>query len=279
MQIVERFNVVANANSFAGLQIQTPYVNSVNGGSADGSNFQIPLTTGTALSPKWSNGTTEGLSIPFAGVADIKAMAQSARVVSAQLIVQCEASGLANSGEMVLFNDPFAETAHDSGFTYNHLQNMYKSTTIPLNANRPGTVRWYPMYKNEQSFKNFVLTEESNFVTFGDSDQCPFWYLGFVATAPAGTSFSCTMVVNYEFIPRYNTLNILNASPSPQDAMETDLVENWVQDLNVAAPTSTRQASSSPSAVEPSHEGSETFGFGMLYNILEVLGPIALGML
>jgi len=84
------------------------------------------------------------------------------------------------------------------------------------------------------------------------------------------------MVVNYEFLPLYNTLNILSVAPSPVDVEEEALVGKWVETMPVAATVSDKQMSSSPGAVSPQH-GDEPTGLGMIANVIgEVLPFISM---
>lgn len=151
---------------------------------------------------------------------------------------------------------------------------------MPINCNKASCVLWYPVARQDWSFKSFIRTDGNDLNNDDlDSGALPPWTLGFLAAGAAeGVVFRVTMVTNYEFIPKYNTLNILGCSPSPQDVTETDLVENWVQEMPVAKPISQQVVASSPSSVSPSHEENET-GFGMFAEVVKEILPFALALI
>lgn len=289
LQLVERAVITTNTHGIAGARIISPYVNSAKLNVSQvvaGSNVQYLSLTSTETTLHWGaqNGTSgawlDGAGLPFEAVSGIQTITNQHRIVSACLIVQPEASLATNDGEYCLFQQPFA--IEESGL-YNDYVNNYKSVVIPASSNNPcAAVKWYPVARQDWSFKSFVRT--NGFALVYDDDNTgavPFWDLGAIYTCKEeGVRIRVTFVVNYEFIPRDNVLNVLDTSPSPQDAMEVDLVEQWVQDMPVAAPMPQRQAASSPASVEPNHgENDQDTGFGMFFNVISELAPLALGLL
>lgn len=279
LQIVQRAIVTSPASGVCGAKILTPYVNNSNVVAGTGVNFQIVGSTATATTISWGDGTTAGVGRGFQwnGSEEIQEITNAHRIVSCGMYVQPEPSLSENKGEITLFANPFVR--EDSPL-YNDYMNSYKSVVVPLNSNKASCVLWYPVAREDWSFKSFIRTN-GNVLTDDDiSESCePFWGLGFVTDGLAeGVVLRFTMVTNLEFIPKYNTLNVLGATPSPQDVTETDLVQNWVQDMPIARPVSQAVAASSPSTVTPSHEDDET-GFGMFFNVVKEILPIAMSFL
>lgn len=283
LQVVSKFLVTGaglGENDAIGFRTTSLSVNSDTGnGPSTGTGANIQWAQGTVpMGIQWGNSageTNRSDSIP--GTEDIKAITDHHRVVSAALYVQPEMSIATSSGEMCLF----VIVGPSYSPNYADYLNQYKTVTIPLNTLKGGVIRWYPIAENDWSFKSFVRTNGKTPSTDDNIEFAyPFFSLGFLADGTQGTNitFRVTLVINYEFIPKFNTLNVLSVSPSPSDAMEVDLVENWVQEMPIAAPINVNVASSSPSAVSPSHEDDST-GFGMFFNVIAELAPLALEML
>lgn len=269
-QIVYKVAVTANAQGMAGYRVKSPYVNNVPNPAfptQEGHNFDHLAPTSSAATIDWVWGGE------FDGAPDLKAISGGHRIVSAALMVQPEVSLADNKGEYTLFSAPFTLETSPQYLDY---MNKYKSSTIPLNTNKPGIVRWYPIEREDISFASFIQTDGTTFSeTLSTADDVPMWELGFLGTGlVVGATFRVTVVVNYEFLPRYNSLNVLSGTPSPQDATETDLVLNWTQDMDVAGTTNTSIVSSSPKTVSPQHgENDNGTGFGMFFNVLQEILP------
>lgn len=280
VQIVQKVTVVVNAQNMAGVQVVSPYINLAQGEGGDpGLNYQVTDVTASTTDVIWSDGAGAAGGFEFSGSGDLRAITNAHRIVSAAMYVQPEASLATNQGEMTLFTQPFSTTV---GAPYGTYLNLYKSVTLPLNAGGAGKVLWYPVAREDENFKSFFSTTGTTFSsTISEEANVPYWGFGFVADgAEIGTTIRATIVVNYEFIPTFNTLNVLDASPSPNDVTETDLVENWTQDLPVASQVSTAAAAKSPSSVEPQHGANDAgTGFGMFFNVLSELAPLALALL
>lgn len=260
LQLVQRVPLTTNTGGVAGIRILTPYAF-----TGPGYNTEQLKLTAAATSIDWDplNTTT------FETNAVLGSYARGHRVVSAAIYVQSEASLSDNSGLFTGFVEPFPTASTPSGLNVSVYQNNYKSALIPINNNKPIEVRWFPITMNDELYSMFYLVDAN----------VPKWEMAVIITgAPAGVTFEATIVVNYEFLPEFNAINILDAKPSPMDAMENDLVENWVQDMEPAVITSTAKVSSSPSTVQPSHDDDQT-GFGMFFNVITELAPLALALL
>jgi len=274
IQIVQRQTIQANDTGVTGFQVITPYINMGNHDNTAGINMQRVNFASTDISITWGDGTTDGdgYGTEFSGAGDIRAVSNAHRVVSACMIVEHEASADSNQGEITLFVSPFSAT---NSPLYNTYVNLYSSVTIPLNLNKPGTVRWFPL-----SRQSALLNSTTNVIPFSYSDFCltnseepPIWQFGFLCSGvDTGVAFKVTIVVNYEFLPSFNTLNVLSVSPSPVDEEEEALVTGWVETMPAAALISENKANSSPSTVSPQH-GDEPTGFGMIANVIKEVIP------
>ena len=204
----------------------------------------------------------------------LQSFAQGHRVVSAEMIVQPECSLVDCAGEMVFFVSPMNIR---NFLTYEEYANEYGSTLVALNSLQPISVRWFPYSFQDTTFNAFY-NPKAPAVAGANPNAVPFWSLGFLTKGvPAGVTFRVTIVINYEFLPLQNAINILDAAPSPSDATEMDLVENWVSEEPVAHPVSQETIMTPPSAVEPSQDGADGVdGFGMFLDVLTELVPIAL---
>jgi len=287
-QLVERVTITSGANGTGGIRIITPYINKCanSNSTAIGKNLQRLNNSATPTTVVWGeletggSGTfVPGNGVPFASVAGLQSITNQHRIVSAGFYVQPEVSLSNNSGEYCLFSDGFGASGSP---LYTDYLNDYKSVSIPLSApTNSGVVRWFPMSRQDWGFKSF-LRADGTVLSYDDdvANAVPYWSMGFITACPAGVTFRLTIVINYEFIPKDNVLNVLDTSPSPQDSMEVDLVERWVQDMPLAKPISNNVISSSPSAVVPATgENDQGTGFGMMFNVIKELAPIALALL
>jgi hypothetical protein len=261
--------ITANTAGVCGIRVMSPYPN-LSGPGPSAYNYEILAAGANAANMVYD--PPQALSSQAA----LAAYAKGVRVVSACVSLTPEAALANNAGELLGFTEPFTDYAP---LTYDEYANNYKTTLAPINNNRPVCSRWYPCAVQHMDFKQFY--HPSNPVGDG-SDESPFWTFGVVASGPipslVGAVFRWRIVVNYEFIPQENAINILDARPSPSDAQETDLVENWVQGMQPSTMATTKSVSSPPSSVEPAHEDDET-GFGMAFNVLSELLPFAMALL
>ncbi len=282
-QIVVRDTVQLNGLGFAGARVLSPYVNSqVIASNPAGRNYQKTTTASNpGSSIVWSGptGLNDGSAWAFPGVSELITVSNAHRIVSAAMYVQPETSLADNNGEIVLFASPFSTIDAPTSSDY---INSYKSVTVPVNSNEAAVIRWYPVAREDWSFKSFIRTDGTVLSEQDSSDGAyPPWSFGFIVLGGSATDspvFRFTIVINYEFIPSFNTLNVLGTGPSPVDAQEVDLVENWVQDMPVAQAISQQAAAVSPSTVSPKHEDEET-GFGMFTHMVGEALPFILPLL
>lgn len=274
-QLVFKDTINANAGGVAGFRTSTLYVNqaavpdltALEGD--DGYNYDELGPLASTLELTW---VAKG---GFVGASDLRHITNAHRIVSASLSVQPETSLADNKGEYTLFSSAFT---YEGTPLYSDIVNKYKSATIPMNVNSPGIVRWYPIAREDISFKSFIQTDGTTFSdAISSGNDIPYWELGFVGVGLSpGATFRICVTINYEFVPKFNSLNVLDSSPSPSDATEVDLVENWVQEMPVATTTTVNKVSSSPTTVSPQHgENDGDTGFGMFFNVVKEILPFA----
>lgn len=271
MQMVQRLEVTVGAQGLAGAKILNPFP--AGGGLLH--NWSL-LNTASSFPGTISWGIAAPLIGNFATNSSLGSLTQGVRIVSACVMMQPEGSLANNGGIMTGFVKPW--DTYGQGQPLTNYTNGYKSALIPINNNKPCSVRWFPVDIEEHDSGNPV---PCSYTTFWDpaATDTPGWEIGVIVSgATIGNVFEVIMVVNYEFIPIANSINIIDASPSPQDAMEVDLVSNWVQDMDVATITSTSNMSSAPSVVAPQH-GEEQTGLGMFADVIKEVVPFALALL
>jgi hypothetical protein len=279
VQIVENYSITTtSAGQPLGVRILNPYVNNNNAvGSDVGVNYQTLTTASTALALAWglptASGETQGYQ--WTGAGDLKAITNNHRVVSCAIYAEHEASLSTNQGEFCAYVVPMGSTNAPLYATYS---NFYGASLIPLNQNKPAAARWFPMQAintdavsgnvTTLSYKTFVPTDNSdNFLSN--------WELGILTSGLAtGVTVRFKMVVNYEFLPTFNTLNIVSASPSPVDLEEESLVGGWVESMPITGVAVASKVNSAPTVVTPQH-GDEPTGFGMLADVIKEILPFA----
>ncbi len=269
IQCVQRgtFTVTGVANQSGGVRSNTLF-SCQNGLSDEG--YSVNSTTSSTVALGWSN-------IPVAwDTSDVLiSYAQGHRVVSAGLYVQPECSFSDCSGEVCFFVTP----ANRRGYAgYNSYVDDYGSTVVALNTLDPVMVRWFPYSYQDQTFTAFY-NPNAPAVGGSNPNSVPFWSIGCVTSGvPAGVTFRFSFAINYEFLPYYNAINILDVAPSPTDVNEVDLVERWVAEEPVAEVVTEQKMIDPPSAVVPAQtdDDSELGQFGMFADILTEMLPYAL---
>lgn len=253
-----------------GWRMFTPYPNAIGG---VGENYQtLDLATSTPSNLGWLAG------IPFTSNDALRSYSRAVRIASAALYVEPEVS-LANAqGEMILTYDIFGL---NGAIHMDDHRNSFGAAIMPLNQCKPMKTCWTPASRNQNTYKSFFDTA---FTQYGpNDDQVPTWQLQVLANgcAPAQT-FRVRCVVNYEFIPYANAIDILSANPSPVDATEVDLVETWVADTPATRPSSAIEMSTAPGAGVLENSGAQDggpTGFGMFFDVVTEILPEALDML
>jgi hypothetical protein len=275
LQSVTRAAIVANNNGCCSIRIISPYPN-LQGGPSYCVNFAAGDGTSTPLSTNWDTTYTTADNA-FPSCDDLQAFSTGVRVVSAALYVQSEAALASNQGIMIGYTQPFPVDLTASTTPSTSYENLYKSVIVPINNNKPVEVMWYPIAKD--GFRYDTFTNPIAAIDTANATQVPLYEMGVVIVgADPGAEFQATMAVNYEFIPTSNVANIVQSSPSPQDAQEVDLVENWVQDLPVVSMVPSQKVAVAPAASVVDPPGDES-GFGMFFEVLKELAPMAISAL
>jgi len=274
LQLVQTGTITTGAASgVCGIRTTCLHPNLV-GSPLASQNYQLLLNTSTTADLDWNPSM-----LAFDTSSVLQTYSTGVRVVSASLSLQSEASQLNNSGAMTAYVLPYRAALTADGNNLSHYQNYYKSSVIPVNNNQPAEVLFYPIKENGGMYDMFYDPVQG--VGPGDDTSGPdnpFWEMGIIVNGAGATNFFYQICVNYEFVPSENSINILDAKPSPNDAQEIDLVENWVQDMPVTGMVSTKKVSAPPmtSTVEPP---GETTGFGMFFEVIKELAPLALALI
>jgi hypothetical protein len=283
-QHIQNVSVSVNANGVAGCRVVSPYINAFNAASTtDGYNYETTVTASAVTNMAWGGASS---AHSFAATpALVKANAQLHRVVSACIVAQPETSSLSDAGEMCAFVTPFS--CHPANVSYPDLQRWWDSTMLPINTHKPLIARWYPLEGETAAYNGSVLVAPLENVSYRDflnpndngtdsaGTGCLPWEFGVVCvgmTANTGV-VRFQIIVNYEFIP-LTSQAMVTANPSPIDPMEEQLVNQWVSDAPVTEIISQKTASMAPteSAIK---ESSDPSGFGMFFNVMQELLPVA----
>lgn len=292
MQMVKLVTVPISANGVAGVRVCSPYPNLLNTGSALGSNYQVTNPLSTSSSLQWGNGgATMGTMIAFSDTnGTLQACTQGVRIVSACVTGTVETSTLNDSGEGCAFLTPFDVDgielgAASSAVLYADTANKFGSSTIAINKHKNLVSRWFPTQRTENSDSVIEALDTFDYKAFVDpaltsnTEWVP-WEFGVVFVGMTASSGNCKfeIIINYEFIPLLNTMNIIDSAKSPVDPQEEQLVETWLPDLPKTGIISDKQLTVAPSASAVPEPGEGT-GFGMFFDVVKEILPIATGVL
>jgi hypothetical protein len=285
-QHIENVSVAVNANGISGLKVVCPYINSFNYLAVTPTGLNLQYTVGASTAANLAFGGISGSAAFSVTPALIKANSQGHRVVSACVIAQPEVSSLGDAGEMCAFVAPFS--GHQSTQGYSSYQSYWDSTILPVNSHKPLISRWYPCSSEAFPYSgaSFVANGSENFsyqdfinpndngIGSAGAGVIP-WEFGVVCSgmAPSVGTVRYQVIVNYEFIP-LSSQAMVSSDPSPIDPMEEQLVNQWVSDAPVTEVISQKIASMAPTETALK-DNVEPSGFGMFFNVLEELIPLA----
>lgn len=282
-QSVQVVSVTTNAAGMNGLQIISPYICN----TPTGIRQICPINTAaTPSAVLWATAATGGnSSIQLAAQNTIVAVAQSHRVVSAAIFAEYEGATLSDTGEATSFVAPYENATSSVAITqtYSSFQANYGSSVVPLNKarSRPLVSYWFPISLNTWEYSDFQSTDNGEWndkSTNGTNNFSPFWSFGHIMTGITGTpTVKYIIVINYEFVPRFNTLDYIAASPSPIDPIEEQLVEQWVQQDAQTGMSNNKLVDVQPGAQktdEASQGMSASNMFGMFGSIVKEVLPM-----
>ena len=277
VQLVERHTVTSGASGMAGIRVTSPYINSTNKNDVNGSNYQyLNQFTSSSNIVDWWDGLISPGEIPFTINQKFKDLAEFHRIVSAEVSLVPQMSGLNNQGTMIAFIHPYQ--CRGNSFPVSNYLNRFGSSTVSINSNEAAYARWVPISVEQQTYKAFFPLD---LTSKGPGDQeAPFWCFGIIAEGcvPLST-FVATIVVNYEYSPNANTIDLVESSPSPQDTQEEDMVKVWIQDEPVTGQVKAADVEKAPQATDLPQGGDTETGFGMIENVIKEILPIAAGIL
>jgi len=276
-QTVQTVSVSTNAAGMNGLLLRSPYV-------ADGTANEGPIftltSTSSALSCAWNG--TPGAPVELAAGDTIRSVARAHRVVSGCVFAEYEGATLNDQGDVTCFVSPYSDQTL-APFPLSSVQAQYASTVIPVNKARTKPVKasWYPVSMDDNVYSSFVSPTAG---TYSQAEGfVPVWGLGMIHSGLNTTTVvKYTIALNWEFIPLYNTVDYISASPSPIDPIEEQMVEQWVQSDFVATGfTTNRIVDTAPGSqkTEAASQGmTAESGFGMLGSLMKELLPILVTM-
>lgn len=237
-------------------------------GNLTGINYQTVTPASDITAINWDTAAA------FPTNPTLQSFAQKVRVTSAALYVESEASLSNASGEMIVGFTPYG---YSNAPVIDSFRNQFGTSIMPLNVSTPMKVLWTPISFDVQTYSAFWNTA---CLTLGDGDgECPQWELFcLVSGVPAGVSFRARIIVNYEFVPLVNAIDIISANPSPNDSTEVNLVEAWVAETPAVRPSSTKEMSMAPSAsiADKIPQDGGPSGFGMFVDVMTELAPFIL---
>lgn len=273
-QMVYDTSVAINANGVAGFRIASPYPNSQNNGTTVGFNYQITRAASTASALSWSNGTTEDQGFAFPSNQTFVDYAQGVRIVSACIVAMPEMSTLSDQGELCAALTPFDRTPASSSYAF-YVQ-RYDSSTIALNKHKSLRASWYPTAMTDEQgysreYRDFIspLIQETG-------DEFPYWELVVVLANAAVSSgnLRVRVVINYEWIPIYNAIDVVSPAPSPIDMEEEEFVCVEMQsDFPVTAQVDDKMISAAPTTASVQSTQQNDTGYGFMAEIMKELGP------
>ena len=276
-QMVYDTTVDVNANGVAGLRVVSPYPNSETSTGGPGYNYQTTSAASTSANVLWGDGTTPLGGLPFPSNATFVGYAQGVRIVSACVMAMPEMSTLSDQGEMCAFVTPFGHS-NVSPLPYSTIVSLYDSTPIALNKHKSVKASWYPAEMIDadgysRDYRDFISPA---IVAEGDPDPFPYWEFGVIAsgaTANAG-KIRFRIVVNYEWVPVYNSLDVVSCAPSPVDIEEEEFVCAEMQSRFPVTSVIPDKALSTAPTVAPVASGEQNqTGFGFFAEILMELAP------
>lgn len=281
LQLLQRFPMNCDEDGCLAFRTTCLLPNAA-GTTNEGLNWNIgDVKTGSVVD--WTIGVNNPAAAigSFSTNAPLRDYAQGVRVVSAAVYAQSFSSLSTNSGVIISYFRPFPSELETDGHSLFEYQNMYKTSITPINNNKPAVVRFLPVKLDGGMYDMFYNPANPTVGGGYDADgpETPFYELGHIIQgAGANDMFEITVCVNYEFIPLFNAINILDAKPSPVDAQEVELVENWVQDMPVSEMVTTQTVAKAPQASAVEEPGGGT-GFGMFFEVISELAPLALALL
>jgi hypothetical protein len=270
----------SNADGLGGIRTVSLHPNqhvSVIQGEPNGFNYEFLVDTSTDKTLSWGSTAQPEVYYPFPTNPVLSSYSRGVRVTSAALYVQPEVSLGTSQGELIVGFVPWYINGTPLLEQY---RNMFGSSIMPLNVCKPMKTLWTPLSYDLQTYSSFY-DPDATALGLGPG-ECPNWCLfAFVNGAFGDQTFRVRIVVNYEFVPESNAIDIVSANPSPSDNTEVDLVESWVASEPATKMSTNQEMSAAPGAsilAKKPQDGGQT-GFGMFVDVIsEVLPYIEQGL-
>lgn len=291
-QYVKRVTVAVNAQGVAGLRITDPYswASTAFGTAGEPCNFQTTIPTSAAANLAWGDGTTSGNGIYFQELNStlangVSSLASLIRPVSGAVIATYTGTSLSDAGTFVSYTNPAG--LESSATADSRFRTLYGATVMPVKANRCSISRLLPVQRSPPVGSGGVLLnnaidyrafKQANRGITSDQTSYSFREFGVYATGCTASTGSVEfiIVVNYEFVPRFNTGNFIEATASPQDPIEENFVVSNLSEEDATGTLSLREFAEVPSSSGPTKAERDSVGgpLSFMTEVVGFLGPI-----
>lgn len=211
---------------------------------------------------------------PLPNWADVIGVYQEVRVVSAGLSVKPSMSSLSDQGTMYAISIPAKDRSFDAGTIYQSATSFGKGfTSVTCPVKDGGACVCY----RPTDPRNFIYADPNEVLPGGNINYLGGAVFAVIGCASAAT-FDFRIDVNYEGIPRYNTINLVSPTPSDRDSVEMDSAINAINKKpSVETGASALNVATTDSRPEMEHSThlQKKKGGGFFKNVLGTLGGLA----
>ncbi len=186
-----------------------------------------------------------------------------ARLVSAGLVVQYLGAPLNAKGKMSFAFAPrnALRTYSQSGLSVSRLLSVPGARIVPVNTLMSPMVLYQPQDGVSLEYVDLTSTSVATNSSVWDTDANLRAAVGGEMVVAldgcvAADTVQCTLVLNYEGIPRTNALNIVSTQQSPNDPISLNHAFNFIQDAPKAIATTSVDASNSTGSATLSSSAS-----------------------
>lgn len=264
-QFVQRFTLPVNAQGIAGLRVVSPYLQSAGNAAsttnAGASQYQVTNVNAAASALNWSDGSTTSNGLLFTQANSNLAspagssLASVARPVSGCVYGVYTGTSLSDAGEFVSYaaTGP-GSTGDTTGDTY--YRQLYGTTVVPIKGSRCAASRLFPQKLATWVQGGVVQQANADYSTFVPTDRLPNQtkdniFREFGCYLIGGTfstgSVDFVVVINYEFVPRFQAASFVSVAPSPVDPFEESFVLGQVDMADATSTVTVKQYSAVPS--------------------------------
>jgi hypothetical protein len=162
-------------------------------------------------------------------------------------------TSLSDAGTIVSYTNPGG--LETNIVTDARLRQLYGAAVTPVKQNRVGIARLLPVQRSNTIRAAGAAQQSADYRDFVGADltgslERPAREFGVYISGgtPSTGSLECVIVVNYEFVPRFQTGGLIPAEASPVDPLEEAFVLTHLGVEDAAGTCSLKQFASAPSA-------------------------------